>query len=68
LVFREATSKENERFHGLLPHIGGVEGLAGVYSTQVMLEDVQGSVVLSQKEKVAILTARSNPVKLSVIF
>ena len=47
LVFREATSKEDKRLHCLLLHIGSVECLARVHSTQVVLEDVQGSIVLS---------------------
>ena len=59
LVFREATSEENKRLHCLLLHIGSVECLAGVYSTEVVFEDVQGSIVLSQKEKVTVLTAQS---------
>ena len=56
-VFWEATSKENERFHCLLLHISCVECLAGVHSTQVVLQDVQGSVVLGQEEKVTVFTA-----------
>ena len=55
-VFREAASKEDKRLHCLLLHISSVEGLARVYSTQVVLEDVQGSIVLSQKEKVTVFT------------
>ena len=53
LIFREATSKEN---YCLLFHISSVEGLAWIHFTEVVLEDVQGSVVLSQKKKVAVLT------------
>ena len=59
LVFWEAASKENKRLHCLLLHIGSVECLARVHSTEVVLENIQGSVVLSQKEKVTVLTAQS---------
>ena len=67
LVSGETTPKENERIHLLKNTINTIAGGnighwiigAGAYNiTEVVMQDLQGSIVLCQEEEVAILSAQ----------